>query len=237
MTQFSDGVRVGAVGAYGRSIDPGVPLSPMFFHSSTPNTASISGLGDIQVLSGSAAAATLTAGVGVTTTSINGITYLDMGVDRAITVSGASASAAAVVVTAQGMTNRRENTTLTVSSSAGSGKYTSLQTARFIRSAAVNGNTVSGIALGTSDVLGLPFRVDNAGDLFSSFNGDKITTSAGFVAAVTTTPATAATGDTRGTQLLPIASNGVRKFTSLIYIRDPDTTDGTYGVTKFYNGP
>lgn len=237
MTQFSDGVRVGFVGPYGASIDPGVALSPIQVFSVVPASAAISGLGASQVLSGAAAAATLTAGTGVTSTSIGGVTYLDMGVDRALTVSGASASAAAVVTTFHGLSSYKEPTTATVSSTAGTGIYTSTQTMRFVRSVTVSGNTVSGIALGTADTFEFPFRVNNFGDVVLNWNNTLITATTGFTAAVTTSPATATTGDTRGTYAVQSASDGVKRLNAFIYIRDPDTTTGAYGVTKYYSGP
>lgn len=238
MTQFSDGVRVGFVGAYGQSIDPGVPISAATVWSIVPATAANSGLGGLQVVSGTAAAVTLTAGVGVTSTSIGGITYLDMGVDRALTLSGATASTLAVTVTIQGMTNYREPVTATISGVAATGIATSPQTMRFVRSATVSGNTVSGVTLGTADTFGFPYRMDYSADALLNFNGTVITSSAGFTAAVTTSPATAATGDTRGTYALQSgASDGVRLLEGRLFIRNTDTVVGAYGVTKFYNGP
>lgn len=237
MTQFSDGVRVGFVGPYGQSIDPGVPLSPINVFSVVPASSTVTSLGASQVLSGAAAAASFTAGVGVTQTSINGVTYYDMGLDRAISMSGAGASSAAVVATVQGMTNYRELVTATISSTAGTGAYNSAQTMRFVRSIAVSGNTVSGVSFGTADIFGFPYRVDNFADVVLNWSSGLITAVTGFTAAVTTSPATVSTGDTRGTYATQSASNGVKMLNAFIFIRNPDTTTGAYGVTKFYNGP
>ena len=56
--------------------------------------------------------------------------------------------------------------------------------------------------MGTTDVIGLPLRSDYVSETDISMASTWITASTGFTAAVTTSPATATTGDVRGTYTL-----------------------------------
>lgn len=94
-------------------------------------------------------------------------------------------------------------------------------------SAAMAGN----LTVGTGDVLGLPYRVDANGLLAARANN---AIDAGtFVPAVTTDPATATTGDARGTFDPAVALNGANTVAVLIKIADPSTKIGAYGVLQF----
>lgn len=89
-------------------------------------------------------------------------------------------------------------------------------------------------SIGTSDIFGLPLRSDFFGDLVINYPDTVITASTGYVAAVTTTPATNTTGDVRGTYALQTASNGSRR----LYIRQAvplanvGSVTGLFGVTQ-----
>lgn len=75
--------------------------------------------------------------------------------------------------------------------------------------AAITGN----ITVGTSDVFGLPYRVTDAGYLIGVGWAGALARDAGtFVAADTTSPATATTGDVRGTYEPSSAANGSRRL-------------------------
>lgn len=74
--------------------------------------------------------------------------------------------------------------------------------------------TLSGanVSVGQGDIYGFPFRLD---DFFYStifWNGALITATTGFLPAVTTSPATSTTGDTRGTYAVQSASNGTKRL-------------------------
>lgn len=96
--------------------------------------------------------------------------------------------------------------------------------------------TLSGSAatVGTGDVIGLPLRADNWGDLAIVYNAASVTASTGFLAGVTTT-ASATTGDVRGTYALQSASDGVKRlqvFQSPT-LANVQTVAGMFGVTQF----
>ena len=86
-------------------------------------------------------------------------------------------------------------------------------------------------SMGNSDVFGLPIRVDSRGYI-QTFWDSAFATTGTFVAAVTTSPATATTGDVRGTFLPPTASNGTRQLIAWIIATNPNDLTTTLGVTQ-----
>lgn len=208
---------------------PGALTSPVYVYSVTPAATSLTAIAAAQTVSGGAF--TVSGGAGTTTTSIGGVSYIDLGVDRNITASGASTVVTVADITVSGLDRYFAPVTVTFSGPSSTALTSSIKTMRYVRGAATAGNTTSGVSLGSGDVLGFPYRVNSPGSVVSTWNGDKITTSVGFSAAVTTA-ATAFTGDTRGTQLVTPATDGTRKFTSFIWAEDPDTVTGLYGVVQ-----
>ena len=76
-------------------------------------------------------------------------------------------------------------------------------------SAALTGN----LSVGNNDIFGLPYRITDAGYLFRTGWAGAVADNAGtFVAADTTSPATATTGDVRGTFTPTTAANGSRRL-------------------------
>ena len=104
-----------------------------------------------------------------------------------------------------------------------------------VPSAADGTNTFS---VGTTDIIGLPIRSDNFGDILINYSGavnpDLITSAAGYTAAVKTL-ATTTTGDVRGTYALQTAS---LKATNRLFVRQTPalynvgSIAGLYGVTQ-----
>lgn len=93
------------------------------------------------------------------------------------------------------------------------------------------GADVTGLTVGSGDVLGLPFRVDANGLLFARANN---AIDAGvFVPAVTTSPATALTGDVRGTFDPAVALNAANTVQVGLVVANPATKIGAYGVAQF----
>lgn len=88
--------------------------------------------------------------------------------------------------------------------------------------------TVTASTFGTGDVLGLPFRVDANGLLAARANN---AIDAGtFVPADTTSPATALTGDVRGTFDPAVALNGTNTCQVLIKVADITSANGKVGA-------
>lgn len=95
-------------------------------------------------------------------------------------------------------------------------------------SAALAGNG----SVGSTDIFGLPYRADNRGAVLTAWDSAFVTTGT-FTAAVTTSPATATTGDVRGTYLVPSASDGSKILYAHILIEDNDSQNGLYGVDQY----
>lgn len=98
------------------------------------------------------------------------------------------------------------------------------------------GGTLSGsnLSVGTGDVYGFPLRIDDFVYSEIYWNGALITANTGFLAAVTTSPATATTGDVRGTYAVQSASDGTKKlqvFTD-IKVANLGSSTGLFGVTQ-----
>ncbi len=102
-------------------------------------------------------------------------------------------------------------------------------------------------ALGIGNIFGLPIRADRAESVFFYWGGLAKISSTGFVAAVTTNPATATTGDVRGTlDVSAVTSGFAANGTSRLFIEQtlplwntiagtPTNTAPFFGVTQFTN--
>lgn len=91
--------------------------------------------------------------------------------------------------------------------------------------------TVTGATFGSGDVLGLPFRID-ANGLMAARAANAIDTGT-FVPADTTSPATATTGDVRGTFDPTIALNASNTVQVLLKVADITSKVGAFGVLQF----
>jgi len=91
---------------------------------------------------------------------------------------------------------------------------------------------VTAATVGHGDVLGLPYRVNNKDEILIFENGVPVATGT-FVAAVTTDPATATTGDVRGT-LDPTATldGSIRIVVECLGL-DAASKAGLFGVDQF----
>jgi len=108
-----------------------------------------------------------------------------------------------------------------------------------ISSVAVSAGTGTALTVGTTDILGLPVRVIDAGYVIHAGWNNALADNAGtFVAADTTSPATSTTGDVRGTFLpASTATNGSRRLVMTIAVPaiavGPNSTRvGALGVTQ-----
>lgn len=213
---------------------PGVSNSPIYVYRITPPTLDNAAFGAAAAVS--AGSWTLAASTGTTTVTINGTSYIDLGVQRSVTLSGAQTSAVAVDVTITGLDDYKVPVTATISSPASTALVQTAKTFRYVKvsgGVATAGNTVGTVSVGTGDIFGFPYVVNNWGDVQITWNSVGATASTGFVAAVATSPATAYTGDVRGTYAVQTtASNSSRVLCAWIYILDPNTRAGAYGVVQ-----
>lgn len=99
---------------------------------------------------------------------------------------------------------------------------------RIAISAVCTGN----ISAGSTDVFGLPYRANSRADCWTYWDSAFVTTGT-FTAAVTTSPATATTGDVRGTFWPASASDGTKILTLFVVNSDVDTNNGLYGVDQY----
>jgi hypothetical protein len=113
---------------------------------------------------------------------------------------------------------------------------TGLKAFKYISSVTHTGSIASTVTVGTTDVIGFPllsqFQFPHT---VIAYNGAMITAATGYLAGVATSPATAITGDPRGTYALQSASNGVKRLTVLQTITPANISSiaGLLGVTHF----
>jgi hypothetical protein len=91
-------------------------------------------------------------------------------------------------------------------------------------------------SVGTADIFGFGIRADLFSDVRIYWNSAGITATTGFVAAVTTDPATTTTGDVRGTYAVQSASDGTKRLviyaTPVLSALATNPTKGLFGVTQ-----
>lgn len=238
MTQFSDGLRLGAAGDETDSrISPvrsfsgggiqGVPISPIRMHTVVPITGTLAALQTV-----TSANFTLSSAGGITTTTIGGVLYYDLGTPRTLVFTGGATPQTAIVMFISGKDNYLQTLTQTMTGPTGTGTAETLKAFQYVAGVFASGNTTSTISIAVGDRFGLPFCVTSVDFAYFSWAGTKVTSSTGFSGAVTTSPSTATLGDVRGLYSVSSASDGVKRFTAHITINDPDSVTSAYGVQQ-----
>lgn len=201
---------------------PGVELAVTAAYVITPTTIVTTAVAAAQAVAG---AANLTLNGTLATA---GLVTLD--VPRAVQIVSTNAGDTTQTATFTGKDNYGVAMTETVAfngTTAVFGKKAFKTISQVAISAAMAGNA----SAGNSDVFGLPLRVDSRGYILTYWDTAYVTTGT-FAAAVTTSPATATTGDVRGTFLPPSASNGTRQLIAQIIAINPNDQLTTLGVTQ-----
>lgn len=109
--------------------------------------------------------------------------------------------------------------------------------AKWVVSITPAGTSVNTVTAGTSDTFGLPFAISDAGYITSLKWAGALATDAGVLTlADTTNPATATTGDPRGTYAPSTASDAARRLVIAMHLTDAQcgvsaTRAGAIGVT------
>ena len=246
MPQFNDDLFLGAAipggpgmpGASdgGSPISVGVgPLGRIYLFDVVPLTLQPAGIAALQTTAG-AGSLVLTAGTGVTSRVVNGQTRLVLDCARNVTLTSTGALTG-VTVTINGFDIYGQAMSV---ARAGPNNNTvaTLKAFKEILSVTVSGAVGTNMSVGFGDVLGLPVRVVDIGYIQSVKYGQLLADDAGTaVAADVTSPATAATGDVRGTYALSVASNGARRLIMSIGVpgigSGPNATRiGAFGVTQ-----
>lgn len=145
--------------------------------------------------------------------------------DKPRNVVAAWTNAAVITVT-----GTDEYGSIMVESSASGTSFTGNKAFKTVTAVAVSAD-VTGLTVGTGVKIGLPYRVD--ANEFISARQTNAVDAATFVPAVTTDPATATTGDVRGTLTFATAPNDTRTYSALIKVADPSTKVGAFGVKQF----
>lgn len=247
MPQFSDDLFLGtAITEMGMTIvgDPspmsqGVgPLGRIYVWDVVPltkQTNNISAAASYAV----AGNATLAAGTGTTSvTTAAGVTAIQLDCPRAVSITIGTGTIADTAVTVSGLDVYGQSMseviqTGTTQSTTVNGKKAFFQ----VTQVAVAGDCGGTIAVGTTDILGSPVRITDAGYIARSGWAGALADDAGtFVAAVTTT-ATTTSGDVRGTYVPSSAPNGTRRLVFGILLpaiaTGPNATRvGALGVTQ-----
>lgn len=172
------------------------------------------------------------------TTTVKGVTYWVLDVPRNVScLTTHATSIVAMTVKVTGLDEYFEpmSETITVAATGTSETDAGLKAFKYIRSIAITsaGNaTTNTLNVGFGDVLGLPYRVNSKDHILIFENLVPVATGT-FVAAVTTDPATAITGDVRGTIDPTATLNGSIRIAAQFLNLDPSTKKTLLGVTQF----
>lgn len=241
-TNFSDGVSLGNAGGEGDTrINPltltyassggggfqGVPIAPIAMYTVVPVTGTLASAQTV-----TSANFTLTGLGGITTTTIGGTLYYNLGCARTIVFTGQVTPQTAIVMVVSGKDPYLQNVTQTLTGPTGTGTAETLKAIQYIAGVYASGNTTSAIAIAAGDKFGMPFCVTSVDFVQLSWGGTKVTSSGGFSGAVTTSPSTAALGDVRGVYTTSSASDGSRRLTAMITVNDPNSVTGAFGVVQ-----
>ena len=236
---------------------PGVPLGIDYPYIAIPPAADAQALKTAAAITG-AGLLLLAAGTGVVidTTTFPGYRAYNLGVARTLEFVG-NATTTAVTFTISGWDYWGARVVENVTLGTGSLTVVSKKAFRWINS--INASAASGgtVSIGTTDTFGLPYYVPDATYMLPMWSGvpdyawdntlSIMKLAGAFVAGVTTFPATATTGDVRGTYQVDatVASDGTKAFAIriLMPLVDPIYTRGTspqtkaaYGVPQFATG-
>lgn len=243
MTQFSDDLYLGnAPNLYptptvlanpqapGRGIGP---LGRIYVYDIVPAALAANNL-SVSASPGSGAII-LAAGAGVTAVvDYAGVTRYTLDVPRAIRyVSGGNDTG--ITFTASGYDFYGQAQTETVTGA--NGTATGLKAWQSITGVVASGAVASTLTIGTTDIFGLPYAISDAGYLDRvGWNNTLLNDTGTFVKADATSPATALTGDVRGTYVPSSASNGTKRLVMSLLLTaiqvGPNATQlGATGVT------
>lgn len=179
-------------------------------------------------------AATLAAGTGVTATTLNGVSVLDITggfFERAIQIVGAS-GVTQVAFTVNGYDMYGQPVSCTFNGPSGAATTVSTKTFRYISSISSAATTTNAVTIGTADTFGFPARVDNFDQCLIFWNNALITATTGFTAADSTSPATASTGNVRGKYAAQSASDGTKRMRMIVWLDNPNNMNNAYGVKQ-----
>lgn len=213
----------GATGVGNAKGSLGALTSPIYVYQITPTTASTTTIAQAQ---GKSSAGNLTLNGSLVS---GGVATIDVARNVQIVSTSAVDSTLTATVTGGDVYGVTTVETITFSGTTASQGKKAFKT---VTNIAVSGSTAGTVAAGPGDIFGVPYYFSQTSSLQAfwdaTWNSGSGTTTVG-----STSTATATTGDVRGTYKPASASDGTRKLGLWIYISDPDTNTGLYGVTQY----
>jgi hypothetical protein len=185
-----------------------------------------------------AGAITLTAGTSVKSVVTNNGTVLQLDVPRAVSVTTGAGSPTTRNFTVSGYDYYGQAMSEVIASSGSASTTVNGKKAFYqISGITVSGGTVVAITIGTTDILGLPVRVTDAGYIARVGYNNTLAEDAGTFVAAATATATTTTGDVRGTYVPSGATDGIKRLVMGILLPaiavGPNATRvGALGVTQ-----
>ena len=232
---ISSAVNVGTganVGSYFTGIGP---VGRVYTYDIVPVTLNTAAYGVLQT-PGTGAIVLAAVSAVTTATTIGGATAIAADVPRVVTISSGG-NDTGITFTVNG--NDYYGATMTQTVTGVSAATVSTTKAFYaVRSVSHTGTVASTVTVGTGDAYGLPFFLKDRGYIVSvGWAGTAAVTATSATVGVTTSPATAFTGDVRGTYQTPSASNGTNRlvFTAVVgsgQVGTAATTAAVLGVTQ-----
>jgi hypothetical protein len=151
---------------------------------------------------------------------------------RAVSITGVSGGAGGAFLVA-GADLYGYPQTETITAGAGVSTTNGKKAFKFIYSVTPKFTDAHNYSVGTADIFGLPLLANLFDQVQVWWNSAVITANTGFVVADATSPATATTGDVRGTYATQDAADGTKRLTFAIGIPESTcvTAAGMFGVT------
>jgi hypothetical protein len=246
MAQFSDDLFLGTAETYmglnsalGNPSPMGLgvgPLGRIYVWDSVPVAAATNNIATASVYTSTV---TLTAGTG--TTSVvrqDGVTVVQLDVPRAVATTTGAGSPTTRNVTISGFDVYGQPMSEVIATGAVASTTVNGKKAFFqIRSITISGSPVVTVAVGTTDILGSPVRITNAGYISRAGWDNTLAEDAGTFVAAVTTAATTTSGDVRGTYDPSSACDGVKRLVvgillPAIAVGPQATRTGALGVTQ-----
>jgi len=160
-----------------------------------------------------AGAITLTAGTSVKSVVTNNGTVLQLDVPRAVSVTTGAGSPTTRNFTVSGYDYYGQAMSEVIASSGSASTAVNGKKAFYqISGITVSGGTVVAITIGTTDILGIPVRVTDAGYIARAGYNNTLAEDAGTFVAAATATATTTTGDVRGTYVPSAATDGIKRL-------------------------
>jgi hypothetical protein len=102
--------------------------------------------------------------------------------------------------------------TQTITVAAGANTVNSTKAFKYIKSVVPQFTDAHNYSVGTADIFGFDLRTDLWEQVEVFYNQSFVTVATGYTSAVATSPATATTGDVRGTYAVQAATDGVKRL-------------------------